>query len=518
MTYHGEQFKIILQSAFIGDDGRTMSSPLSSPMRVGILSIKHESNSFVPRETKLSDFRNEYFLVGEAIRDEFAHAHHEVSGFFQGLEAEGIGAVPLLFAYAQPAGVVSGEALAALWEKACETLAGAGHLDGLLVAPHGAAISETHPDMEGWWLGELRNRVGPDLPLVATLDPHANLSPAKVAACDAFVVYRENPHIDQRQRGLEAARLMARMLRGQARPRMAAAYPAVAINIERQLTRAEPMLSVGRKLDEIRAREKVLTAGIVMGYPYADVPEMGSAFVVVTDDDSALAQIIADELAAWLVEHRESFRGELIAPEEALRRAAALPKPVGLLDMGDNSGGGAPTDSTLLAHLCHRDGNLRAFVPLYDPENVEAAWAAGCGAAIHLAMGGKREESPAPPLETDVRVLGLYNGSYTESEPRHGGRTRFEMGRTVVVRTETGLTLMLTSRPAAAYSAGLLAHCQLDPAAFDVLILKGVHAPVAAFEGICGALIRVNTPGVTTADMETLPYRNRRKPLFPFES
>ncbi len=487
-------------------------------MRVGILSIKHESNSFVPRETEWSDYVAEYLLTGEAIRAEFADAHHEVSGFFAGLEAEGFTAVPLLFAYAQPAGPLSAQAREKLWALACEALANAGRLDGLLVAPHGAAIAVDEPDMEGWWLTRLREHVGREVPIIATLDPHANLSPAKVAACDSFIVYRENPHLDQKARGLEAAALMARTLRGEVRPTQAAAYPPIAINIERQSTREEPLLSLTRELEAVRAQPRVLSVGAIFGYPYADVAEMGSAFVVTTDNDPALAQAIADRLARWLLEHRHRFVGQLLAPQAALEQAAALPKPVGLLDMGDNSGGGAPADSTFLAHLIHQaGGQWRAFIPLYDPESAEAARSAGVGAQLRLAMGGKRAESPASPLEADVRVLSLCNGRYGESEPRHGGRTRFDMGPSAVVQTATGLTLLLASRPPAAYSAGLLEHAGIDPAQYDLLVLKGVHAPVAAFGGICGALLRVNTPGVTTADMASLPYRHRRKPLFPFE-
>ncbi len=487
-------------------------------MRIGILSIKHESNSFVPRETQWSDYVAEYLLTGEAIRAEFADAHHEVSGFFAGLEAAGLTAVPLLFAYAQPAGPLSAETREKLWALASETLANAGPLDGLLVAPHGAAIATDEPDMEGWWLTALRKQVGPGVPIIATLDPHANLSAAKVAACDALVVYRENPHLDQKARGLEAAALMAQTVRGEVRPTLAAATPPVAINIERQSTREEPLLSLIEQLDAARARPGVLSVGAIFGYPYADVAEMGSAFVVTTDGDAILAQAIADELAAWLLAHRHRFVGQLLAPEAALEQAAQLQKPVGLLDMGDNSGGGAPADSTFLAHLIHQaGGQWRAFVPLYDPESAEAARAAGVGATLRLTMGGKRAESPAPPLEAQVRVIALCNGRYGESQPRHGGRTRFDMGPSAVVETATGLTLLLASRPPAAYSAGLLAHAGIAPEQYDLLVLKGVHAPVAAFEGICGALLRVNTPGVTTADMATLPYRHRRKPLFPFE-
>lgn len=372
--------------------------------------------------------------------------------------------------------------------------------------------------MDGWWLTQLRQKIGDAVPLIVTMDPHVNLSRAMVAACDGLIAYRQNPHLDMRQRGEEAAGLMVRALRGEIRPVAAGCFPPVAINIERQLTFAEPMLSVHHELEKVRGLPGVLSASVALGFPYADIEDMGSAFVVVTDGDSSLAQEQADRLGHWLVENRERFRGEMVTPENALARAAVAAKPVGLLDMGDNMGGGAPGDSTVLARLCQGVGPFRTLFYLPDVESVEAAQAAGVGARLQLKIGGKMSMSPAPPLETEVTVIAFYDGNYTETQPRHGGKTGGCMGTTAVVSTDSGLTIMLMSRrggPNA--SAQPIYACGLHPEDFDIIIIKGVHAPVGAYAEICPTLIRVNTPGVTTADMETLNYKNRRKPLFPFE-
>jgi microcystin degradation protein MlrC len=372
--------------------------------------------------------------------------------------------------------------------------------------------------MDGWWLGELRKIVGPELPIIATLDPHANLSEDMVAACNALISYRENPHIDQRERGLEAARLMARTLGGEIEPCAAAAFPAIAINIERQLSFEEPIVSVKKELDRIRLQKGVLSASLIMGYPYSDVREMGSSFVVVTDADLPLAKTLAEELSGWLLENRELFRGKFISTEEALRIAATAPRPIGLLDMGDNMGGGGTADSTLLAHLCDRSRLGETFVCLVDPESVQDAKAAGLGARVDLKMGGKLPASPSPPLEAVVKVISFHDGYFEEPQPRHGGRVDFKMGPTAIVKTDSGLTIMLTSEPVFPGSLNQLISCSLDPSSFDVIILKGVNAPIAAYRDVCKTMIRVNTPGITTADMTLLSYGRRRKPLFPFES
>src|SRR5437764_10909200 len=153
----------------------------------------------------------------------------------------------------------------------------AGKLDGVLVAPHGATVSQTYQDVDGHWLSELRRRVGPDVPIIGTLDPHANLSPAMVKAATALIAYRTNPHLDQRARGIDAARMMIDTVRGKLRPTMAAAFPPLAINIEKQHTAEEPCLSAYRFAAEQLNHEKLLMNSIVLVLPYAAVAGMGSS-------------------------------------------------------------------------------------------------------------------------------------------------------------------------------------------------------------------------------------------------
>lgn len=486
-------------------------------MRVAIVSVNHESNTFVPAATTLAHFDASNLLLGDRILEKYDDAHHEVSGFIQILRAAGIEPVPIMFAHASPWGVVDDEALDTLWDQAEAGLRRAGALDGVLAANHGAGVNESRPDLDGWWLSRLRSLIGPDVPLIATIDPHANLTPAMVQACDALIAYRENPHLDQRQRGEEAASLMVRTLRGEIHPVTQACFPPIAINIERQLTSAEPMTNVQRELDAVRALPGVLSASVTLGFPYADVPEMGSAFLVVADGRSDLALGEATRLGQWLIDHRELFRGHMISPEEAFALAEHAPKPAGLLDMGDNMGGGAPGDSTILARLCLAQGKKGVFWYLPDPESAAAAIAAGVGQRLTLRIGGKLPMSPAPSLEMEVEVISIHDGKFTETKPRHGGRVDGDMGPTVIVRNDTFTIMLMTARSGPNGSVQPIYACGLDPADFAILLIKGVHAPVGGYAEVCPTLIRVNTPGVTSADMHSLTYHHRRIPLFPFE-
>lgn len=485
-------------------------------MRVGIIALQHESNSFMPTPTTLADFRRDVLVTGEAVRTRMHKAYHEVAGFFDVLDDAGCTAVPILMARATPSGVIDDATLDHMLGLIESGLEAAGPLDGLLVAPHGAAISQSHPDMDGHWLARVRQWFGPGKPIVMTLDLHANLSARMVEATDATVMYGSNPHLDQRDRGAEAAAIMIRTLEGSLRPVQAAAFPPIAINIERQHTSEEPCLGLYEFARSQRSRGAVTTS-IALGFAYSDVAEMGSSFLVVTDDDRPLAQTLADELARYVIDRRDDFAPVLISPAEAVREAAGRPGPVCLLDMGDNVGGGAPGDGVVIARLIHSQGGPRTFLCLHDPEAQTLARHAGLHARLELAMGGRSDPAYGPPLVADVEVVRLHEGRFTESAVTHWGMTDFDMGPTAVVETRSGLVIQLTSNRTYPTSLNQITCCDLDPASFHILIAKGVHAPIGAYRRVCRSAIRVDTPGHTSADLSLLTYRHRRAPLFPFE-
>ncbi|WP_435009911.1 M81 family metallopeptidase [Tundrisphaera lichenicola] len=486
-------------------------------MRVGIVALLQESNTFLDRPTTLEDFEREVLVEGEEVRERFAGAHHEVDGFFRGLDAAGLEAVPIFAARAWPFGPMTRATYDALLNRMMFHFDRAGPLDGLLVAPHGANVAEGVPDLDGHWIGQLRRRVGPDTPIIGTLDLHANVSRALVEACDALVAYRTNPHLDQRARGLEAADLMARTLRGEVRPTMAAEFPPMAVNIEAQATAEEPCRSLYEAAELARSEPGVLSISLVLGFPYADVPQMGPAVLAVTDADPVGAGRVAAKLAGTWWERRAEFRGHLVGVEAAVDWASNRAGPVCLLDMGDNVGGGSPGDGTTIAHALRARGLGPSFVCLHDPNSVQAATQAGPGARLQLSVGGKSGELHGPPLEGEFTVRSLHDGKFTESEARHGGISKYDQGPSAVVEDDGGLTILINSRRVAPMSLNQIISTGLDPSRFRVLVAKGVHAPVAAYAPICRDLIRVDTPGVTSADLRRFEYHHRRSPMDPFE-
>jgi microcystin degradation protein MlrC len=486
-------------------------------MRIGVVALQHETNTFTEAPTDLEAFRGGLLATGDAFRDAVEGSNHELAGFFAGLDEAGVAAVPLFGARALPYGLVSDDAYAELKRRLLAEVRGHLPLDGLLLAPHGAGVSEAARDLDGDWLQAVRELVGPEVPIVATGDPHANLSPRMVDAVDAIIAYGTNPHVDQRERGLEAARLLVDRLHGKVTPHMAAVFPPLGISIDKQCTDEAPLAPLMERIDAVRQRREILTASLWQGFPYADVQEMGAAVTVVSDRDPAAAQREANGIALALWEMRAELQVDLPNVPDTVERAQRLPPPVCLLDVGDNVGGGSAGDGTALAAELERRGGGKSFVCIYDPESVAAAEAAGTGTAGSFRIGGKTDRLHGDTLVTECRILDLFDGRFYEPEIRHGGVQHYDQGRTALVESSGGVTIMLTSKRVVPVSLHQLTDFGIDPGTFRCIVAKGVNAPLAAYREVCPSFIRVDTPGSTAAAMTGFDFRHRRRPMYPFE-
>jgi microcystin degradation protein MlrC len=487
-------------------------------MRVAALGVSHETNTFAAVPTTYADFARAGLLRGDEIRDRYRDSHATLAGFFDASERLGFELSPLVYATTEPMGTITAEAFDRIVGEMVERLAAGGPWDGVLLAQHGAAVSERHPDMDGEVVARIRATVGPRVPIGLALDMHANVSPRMVESVTATVLYRTNPHLDPRPRGFECAEIVARTITGEVRPVQALETPPLVINILRQATDEPPMREVVGDVEAVCRRPGILSASVAEGYPYADVPEMGMACLVVADGDAAAARDAARWLGRRLWERRADMQGRGVPPEEALRRAAAAPRgPVVLMDVGDNIGGGSPADSTVLLAAAQRLGVRRYLQTLSDPEAVAACVAAGVGVEVRLRVGAKTDRAHGEPVGVVGRVRLIADGRYEEPTPTHGGARFFDAGPTVVLETADRHTLVLTSRRVGNTSIQQMYALGVRPEAMQVVVAKGVVSPRPAYAPIAAELILVDTPGVTAADLSRFRYEHRRRPLYPFE-
>ena len=486
-------------------------------MRVGIAGISHESNSFSSQPTTLEQFKGGTSR-GEEIIARHRDSHSTIAGYLAGAEQLGYVAVPLYVAGAMPGGPLTSDTFETLVSEMLEAIRSTVHLDGLFLHIHGAMVSQEYPDGDGEICARVRQLLGSDIPIMTTPDLHANFSRKMIDNTTATVAYRMCPHLDTWERGLETANLMARTLRGEINPVQALEMPPMVINILKQHTREEPAIRLIQDAEAAMKRPHILSASAVLGYQYADVEEMGASFIAVADGDFQAAR----EAACWMAKRawarREEFIGDAPSPEEALREAAAYPrKPVVLMDVGDNVGGGSAADSTVLLEEALRLGIGDMLIVLKDSEAVQTCAQAGVGAWVSLKVGGKTDDMHGSPVPIQGYLRTLTDGHFIETSPVHGGGRFFYQGLTAVVETEQKHTIVLTSLPAVPVSLEQIRSAGITPERKQIIVAKGVVAPRGAYEPIAAKIILVNTPGATNADLYRWQYQRRRRPLFPFE-
>lgn len=485
--------------------------------RIAVGGIQHESNTFSAHPTPLGAFTRGW-ARGDEILERWRDTHHELTGCLETLQKHGQQILPTITASATPAGALTPEAFETLTGELVARLTAGPRPDGMVLAQHGAMVAAEYPDGDGEVIRRVREALGPQVPLVVTLDFHTNVSEKMVAHCDAIVIYKTNPHIDQRQRGAQAAELLLAILNGEARPVQALVKPALVWNILHQYTRAEPLRSVMEEAARVEAEDGILVANIAAGYPYSDVEEMGPSVVIVANGDADRARSEAQRLAARMEGLRDQLEIRLPDPAEAVRRARASTKPpVVIVEMGDNIGGGSPGDSTAILAELVAQGAEKAVSVIYDPEAAAACAQAGIGARVSLSVGGKSDTMHGAPVAIEGVVRTLHDGRFEEREPRHGGATRGDQGLTAVVELPTGTRVVLNSRRTAPMSLHQLTCVGIVPEQQRILVVKAAIAYRAAYEPIAGEIIEADTPGVTAVNPLRFTYERVRRPLWPLD-
>ncbi len=435
-----------------------------SPRRILIGGIAHETNVFSRVPTDLDQFRQRVSITGREMIAGFSGTRTVVGGFLDGLALLNATPLPLVYASATPGGIVTRAAYAALRQSLLNGIRGAGAADGVLLALHGAMVAEDIADVDADLLRAVRALVGPRVPIVATLDSHANLSAAMVAAADALVAYTTYPHIDTYERGFEASEILARLLTPTVRATVALARPPMLVPLPPQCTADEtPMRALLAIAQRERSRAGVLNISITGGFPYSDVRDAGLRVLVTTVNDQPLARQIADRIAAAAWQRRALFGAALTPiPDAVARVKRAVRLPIILSDSGDNPGAGAPCDGTALLDALRRGGIRDATIGVIcDPETVAQACAAGTGATITVRLGGKTDDRHGTPVVGDAHVVRITDGIFTNTGPMGtGGRTR--MGTTALLDLD-GIGVIVTEQRVQALDLSLFRSVGIEP-------------------------------------------------------
>ncbi len=489
-------------------------------MRIAIGQVCQETNTFNPMSTNRELFEQFGVLRGADLVERMAQTN-ELGGFIQALHAwpeqpEVVGLVRLAgFA----GGRVSHSTDRWIRQELLGALRDALPVDAVLLSLHGAMAGESEPDMEGALLDEVRRVVGPDVPVVATLDLHANVTQRMVDSADALVIYHTYPHIDVFETGTRGAGVLRRILLDGARP--VTAFVKLPLVVPAECASSEDPAAPGHRLKQqlqaLEADPRVLAAGLATVQPWLDVPELGGAVVVVTDHDADKARSAASRVAADLWHHRREYLPELVSVADAVR--IAHDNADGLVVLSDSADGttsGAAGDSThLLRELLRYDWPRPALVPFVAPEVVELARQQGVGAELTTPLGGVRDRQFSSPLTLTATVAGLFDARFVMSG--HLGRNLpIDMGPSALLR-HGNVHVIVTPHTGPHFAPQLFEAAGLDPFAASVVVAKSPLGFRAAYEARARKVLLVRAPGCAPSDFWHYEYRNIPRPLWPWD-
>ncbi|GIX09929.1 M81 family metallopeptidase [Elioraea sp.] len=485
-------------------------------MRIAIAGLLHESHSFAPFPADLAAFEKPGgfppLTRGAAMLEAIAGTRVPAAGARELVESEGHTVVPLAWGIAMPSAPVTRDAFETIAGWIVEDAAAAMPLDGLYLDLHGAMMVEGAPDGEGELLARLRARLGPALPIAASLDLHANVTRAMVAHADVLTAYRTYPHVDMKETGARAMRLLLdRIAHG--RPWARRHRPIdFLVPLSAQCTLAHPMRDLYEAIPLVAQQAGAADLSLCLGFPYCDFEGCGPAVTAYAATETA-AEAAAARLHDMVVAHRAEMVQRLWTPEAAVRHAKARASlggpPIVLADTQDNPGGGGHGDTTGLLRALVEGGAAGAVVGvLNDAATAAAAHAAGEGAAIEVALGGR---SDGAPLHARFVVQRLGDGRFTCTGPMTRGN-RADLGPCALLETG-GVHVLVASRKMQAYDQAMFRHLGIEPATVPIIALKSSVHFRADFQPIAREILIVAAPGPVVADPSALPFRNLRPGL-----
>ena len=482
--------------------------------------MKHETNTFSPVPTPIERFARGFPLPprGQEAYDAFKGTGCAMGAYIDLAEREGWDVVTAIAAQASPSGPVQDAAYQEMSDAICEAVAAG--CDAVLLELHGAMVTESLEDGEGALLTRLRE-IAPDVPMAVSLDMHTNLYPAIVENATTLAGYFTYPHIDNYETGMRAGEALIKAIKGEAKPVLAWGNRPMLPHVMRQGTDDFPNKQLQARAREMEASGEAMCATLFVGFPHADIRNAGLSACVVTDDDPEKAQRLCDELldSAWSDRAAWVYRIEPL--EDSMARAKKVTDgPVVLLDHYDNAASGGTQDTTTVLSAILEAGleNVAVFA-VCDPEAAQNLIAAGVGAEVTLALGGKMDMpsigKTGEPVTVTGRVKLISDGLYRNLGPASTG-ILMDMGPTVVLDTGK-VEIVMISRQTEPNDKNCLLSLGIDPARKTYLMLKSRIHYRAGYGDIATEVIECAGTGVCTSDYDQLTFENVRRPIYPLD-
>jgi len=478
--------------------------------KILIAGFQHETNTFAP---SLATY--ESFVRGEghpamargdavlAIRD----VNLPIGGFIQASERQGHTLLPVIWTAASPSAQVTEDAYERIVGEIVAA-AGDGGFDAIYLDLHGAMVAQHVDDGEGELLARIRAKVGPSVPVVASLDLHANVTERMLASADALVAYRTYPHVDMADTGARAERLLVRLLDERKPLVRAARRLPFLIPINGMCTMLEPARSIYEALGTLE-QGPVVSLSFTPGFPAADFLECGPVIWGYGEEASAVRDAV-DSLYDTMLRNEAQWAVPFLSPDaaviEAIRLSATAQKPVVIADTQDNPGAGADSNTTgMLRALLDNGAQDAALGLIWDPEAAAQAHAAGVGATLELALGGRSGTPGDAPFVGTFEVVALSDGRCRYDGPMMHGM-QVNLGPVACLKID-GVRIAVSSTKAQMLDRNLYRVAGIEPEQMKILVNKSSVHFRADFQPIAHTVLVAKAPGPMTADPADLPWK-----------
>ncbi len=467
----------------------------------------HETHTFLDQETNLADFQIRH---GDELLA-CAGDSSPMGGAIEAFRSWGFDLTPGPDYRAVPSGTVDDEVIDAFWRDLCASYRS--DVDALFLVLHGAMVSQSLRDVEGEILTRIRTL--PEAkrkPIFGVYDLHANFSDQMAMRADALVAYRCNPHSDARQAAVIAARLLKRRFDTGEQPLLVHRSAGVIWAPTATATADEPMQTLESMARGAEDRsESVWAANVTAGFAFADTPDTGVSFQIVTTDREE-----ADHLLDELVTRARQSEAANLPVDQSIDQVVSrlLREPVSgltvLIEPSDNIGGGAPGDTTGLLRALVEHSIADAAICINDPAAVELVKTMAPATRKTISIGGKGSRFDEGPVNLEVELVSTSDGRFQlvdkQSHLASMSGDHFEMGPSAVVR-RGGLLILLTSHKTPPFDLGQWLSQGIDPAKLSVIVVKAAVAHRRAYDPITTRSFTVDTPGPCRSDLAQFDYR-----------
>lgn len=485
--------------------------------------IQHETNTFARVPTTLADFQRDSdcgddFQGGDLLRKMYLGTGTIHGGYLDEAAKRGIEIFPVMNVRAQPAGLVEQRAFEHMLHLLVDRIAAAGRCDAVALDLHGAMVTDNEEDADGTIIDTVRDLVGPEMPIVVTLDLHANITSEMAEKADCLIGYDTYPHVDMNERGREAIALLQQIVSGQVRPCQAFRQLPLMTMPPMQCTLREPMDGLIRELHQLEREERIVTATIAMGFPFADICDAGVTALVTTNGNQEQAERRVEELADRVWSLRDELQPRLTTIEDAMRFTRKEANGLVIFaDGSDNPGGGAPCDGTVaLRAMVEAEFQGGVVGVLYDPETVARAEEIGEGSEGDFEIGGKTDSMHGETLRTRARVQKLGTGDLTFRGPMRRG-CQGKLGAMAVL-VVGGVEIVLASRRMQLLDNEMLRIVDVEPSQKRLLVVKSAVHFRADIGPLASTIFDADTPGIHRPDFGAFNYKHVRHPIYPLDT